>query len=213
MIKMDIDKEGFPITALREIKLLKQLSHENIVNLCEIVTSSGQKSQAFSSKDIGSSRGQVYLVFEYAEHDLQGVLEKGVALEKAHLKCLIKQLVEGIAYLHAQGIMHRDIKGGNLLLTKDGILKIADFGLARVFKKVNNQNFTVRVVTRWYRAPELLLLNSRYTEAIDIWSVGCFIAEMYTGKPLFTGRSDLEQLPCIMDRLGVPTESTWPGVS
>ena len=125
----------------------------------------------------------------------------------------MKQLVEGIAYLHQQGIMHRDIKGGNLLLTKDGILKIADFGLARAFKKTNNQNFTVRVVTRWYRAPELLLQNSKYTEAIDVWSVGCFIAEMFTGKPLFMGRSDLEQLPCIMEKLGVPTEETWPKVT
>lgn len=88
--------------------------------------------------------------------------------------------------------MHRDIKGGNLLLTRDGMLKIADFGLARVFKKVNNLNFTVRVVTRWYRAPELLLLNSRYNEQIDVWSVGCFIAEMYIGKPIFMGRSDSE---------------------
>jgi len=125
----------------------------------------------------------------------------------------MKQLVEGIAYLHQQGIMHRDIKGGNLLLTKDGILKIADFGLARAFKKTNNQNFTVRVVTRWYRAPELLLQNSKYSEAIDVWSVGCFIAEMFTGKPLFMGRSDLEQLPCIMEKLGVPTEETWPKVT
>lgn len=84
MIKMDIDKEGFPITALREIKLLKQLSHPNIVNLVEIVTSQGSQSSRTTS------RGQVYLVFEYAEHDLQGVLEKGVALEKTHLKCLMK---------------------------------------------------------------------------------------------------------------------------
>lgn len=109
--------------------------------------------------------------------------------------------------------MHRDIKGGNLLLTKDGILKIADFGLARVFKKVNNSNFTVRVVTRWYRAPELLLQNSKYTEAIDVWSVGCFIAEMFTGKPIFMGRTDLEQLPCIMEKLGIPTEANWKGVT
>jgi cyclin-dependent kinase 12/13 len=97
-----------------------------------------------------------------------------------------------MAYLHQQGIMHRDIKGSNLLLTKDGVLKIADFGLAREFKKVNNPHFTVKVVTRWYRAPELLLLNHRYTEAIDIWSIGCFIAEMFIGKPIFPGRSDSE---------------------
>lgn len=193
MIKMDNDKEGFPITAMREIKLLKQLNHPNIVNLVEIVTSSGE-----------SGRGQVYLVFEYAEHDLQGVLEKGVELEKSHFKCLIKQLIEGIAYLHKQGIMHRDIKGGNLLLTKDGVLKIADFGLAREFIKVNSLNFTVKVVTRWYRAPELLLNNSRYGASIDVWSIGCFIVEMFLGKPIFPGRSDLEQLPVIFEKLGVP---------
>jgi serine/threonine protein kinase len=83
--------------------------------------------------------------------------------------------------------MHRDIKGGNILLTKEGILKIADFGLARDFKRVNSHNFTVKVVTRWYRAPELLLNQTRYNEKIDVWSIGCFIAEMFIGKPLFPG--------------------------
>jgi len=133
-------------------------------------------------------------------------------LDKAQFKSLVKQLLEGMAYLHEQGIMHRDIKGGNLLLTKDGVLKIADFGLAREFKKVNSFNFTVKVVTRWYRAPELLLMNHRYTEAIDIWSIGCFVAEMLIGKPIFAGRSDLEQLPVIMDKLGVPTNESWTNV-
>ena len=91
--------------------------------------------------------------------------------------------------------MHRDIKGGNLLLTKDGVLKIADFGLAREFIRVNSPMFTVKVVTRWYRAPELLFSNPKYTSAIDIWSIGCFVAEMFIGMPLFPGKSDLEQLP------------------
>ena len=109
--------------------------------------------------------------------------------------------------------MHRDIKGGNLLLTKDGVLKIADFGLAREFIKVNSNHFTVRVVTRWYRAPELLFMYPKYKEAIDVWSVGCFIAELFIGKPLFPGRSDLEQLPCIFEKLGVPTDETWPNVT
>ena len=95
-----------------------------------------------------------------------------------------------MAYLHERGIMHRDIKGGNILLTKDNIIKIADFGLARDFKRVNNLNFTTKVVTRWYRAPELLLGNANYTEAIDLWSIGCFIAEMFTGIPIFQGKSD-----------------------
>lgn len=96
-----------------------------------------------------------------------------------------------MAYMHRQGIMHRDIKGGNLLLTKDGILKIADFGLAREFVKVNNLSFTVKVVTRWYRAPELLLGQSRYNESVDMWSIGCFIAELFLGSPLFPALTDL----------------------
>lgn len=122
------------------------------------------------------------------------------------------QLIQGIEYLHKEGIMHRDIKGGNLLLTKDGVLKIADFGLAREFKRVNNLQFTVKVVTRWYRAPELLLNVANYKESIDIWSIGCFIAEMFIGKPLFPGRSDLEQLPTIYEKLGVPNNESYPNV-
>ena len=121
------------------------------------MTSTGASGSSFGTSSDTSGRGQVYLVFDYAEHDLQGVLEKGVQLEKNHFKCLIMQLIKGIEYLHKEGIMHRDIKGGNLLLTKDGVLKIADFGLAREFKRVNNMQFTIKVVTRWYRAPELLL--------------------------------------------------------
>ena len=119
----------------------------------EIVTS-GPSLGTAAPKD---NRGQVYLVFDYAEHDLQGVLEKGIEFTKPQVKCLIKQLVQGMAYLHERGVMHRDIKGGNLLLTKSGVLKIADFGLAREFRKVNSRHFTTKVVTRWYRAPELIL--------------------------------------------------------
>jgi len=109
--------------------------------------------------------------------------------------------------------MHRDIKGGNLLLTKDGVLKIADFGLAREFRCVNSAYFTVKVVTRWYRAPELLLSYPKYSNAIDVWSVGCFVAEMFIGRPLFPGRSDLDQLPIIAEKLGFPTDDKWSKVS
>ena len=102
--------------------------------------------------------------------------------------------------------MHRDIKGSNILLTRDGTIKIADLGLARDFKRVNNHVFTWRVVTRWYRAPELLLAVTGYTESIDIWSIGCLIAELFINKPLFMSASESEQLPLVFERTGTPTE-------
>lgn len=108
--------------------------------------------------------------------------------------------------------MHRDIKGSNILLTKNGIIKIADLGLARDFKRVNNMNFTYRVVTRWYRAPELLLAISKYNESIDVWSIGCFIAEMFLGKPLFMSNSESEQLPLIFGLTGIPDHNNWPSL-
>lgn len=147
---------------------------------------------SFSSAADQSGRGQVYLVFEYAEHDLQGLLSSKLRLELPQLKCIIRQLLVGIKYLHDQGIMHRDIKGSNILVTKEGIVKIADLGLARDFKRVNTKNFTYRVVTRWYRAPELLLAICEYSQSIDIWSVGCFVAEMFLGTPLFMSTSESE---------------------
>ena len=199
---MDNEKEGFPITAIREIKLLQQLSHKNIVNLVEVVTTS----QPEEMTDMSKPFGHAYLVFEYAEHDLQGILDNGIELQKTHLKCMIKQIVEGIAYLHKKGIMHRDIKGGNLLLTKSGIVKIADFGLAREFKR-GVQPKTVKVVTRWYRAPEILILDRYYNEAIDVWSVGCVIAELLTGTPIFPGQSEVEQLALIYQMVGMPRQT------
>lgn len=109
--------------------------------------------------------------------------------------------------------MHRDIKGSNILLTKEGIIKIADLGLARDFKRINNPHFTYRVVTRWYRAPELLLAISTYNETIDVWSIGCFLAEMFIGKPIFMSKSESDQLPLIFEKLGVPHQNgndDWP---
>ena len=106
--------------------------------------------------------------------------------------------------------MHRDIKGGNLLLTRKGVLKIADFGLAREFRKANTTHLTTKVVTRWYRAPELLLNITKYTEAIDIWSIGCFLCELFIGSPAFPGKSDLDQLPSIFLKLGLIPLETFP---
>ena len=114
----------------------------------------------------------MYLVFEFVEHDLHGIIDSKIKFELQHIKCLMKQLLEGIRYLHERQYIHRDIKGGNLLLTKHGVLKIADFGLARTYDPRQRLNMTNKVVTLWYRAPEILLGMMDYGPNIDIWSIG-----------------------------------------
>jgi len=124
------------------------------------------------------------------EHDMWGLIESKIKFDVPQIKCLMMQLLEGIKYLHAQHIIHRDIKGANLLLNNKGLLKIADFGLARVY--MPNLPATPRVVTLWYRAPELLLGMKTYNETLDLWSAGCFFAELLTGKPMFPGQNEIE---------------------
>lgn len=114
----------------------------------------------------------MYLVFEFVEHDLHGIIDSQIRFELQHIKCLLKQLLEGIRYLHERQYIHRDIKGGNLLLTKHGVLKIADFGLARTYDPRQKVNMTNKVVTLWYRAPEILLGMMDYGPNIDVWSIG-----------------------------------------
>jgi cyclin-dependent kinase 12/13 len=165
-ILMDNEKEGFPITAIREIMILKKLNHKNIINLMEIVTSKPSEKNKY--------RGNVYLVFEYMEHDLAGLADRNVSFGIPQIKCLIHQILSGVNYMHSNNIIHRDIKGANILINNKGEIKIADFGLARTHNPNPNvtKNYTNRVVTLWYRAPELLLGTKNYGPAIDIWSVG-----------------------------------------
>eukprot|EP00347_Sterkiella_histriomuscorum_P012577 403368034 len=204
-IKMDQEKEGFPITAMREIKILKRLNHPNIVKLNEVVTSKPSREN--------KHRGSVYLVFEFVEHDFHGITDRNIRFELSHLKCIMLQMLEGVAFMHDNCILHRDIKGGNILLNKEGVLKIADFGLARIFYPGNREaQYTTRVVTLWYRAPELLLGQRNYTAAIDMWSVGCFFAELMTGKPLLPGRDEGQQIQLIIDKCGAINDKVWEGV-
>lgn len=158
-VDKDLFRDGFPVSCLREISILKKCCHENIVKLKEVV--------------VGRELEKIYLVMEYCEQDLASLLDN---LEKpfteSEVKCIIIQLLRGLQYLHDNFIIHRDIKVSNLLLTDEGCLKIADFGLARTFT-VPSKPMTPNLVTLWYRPPEVLLGNSVFTPAVDMWAAGC----------------------------------------
>jgi len=201
-VRMDNEKEGFPITAIREIKILKVLNHKNIVRLKEIVTS--------KATEYNQGKGSIYMVMEFCDHDLTGLTDAGQRFTPAQIKCYMKQLLEGMTYCHKNRVLHRDIKGSNLLINNEGQLKLADFGLARPFDD-QQRTYTNRVITLWYRPPELLLGSSHYGRSIDMWSVGCIFAELLQRKPILPGRDEFEQLNLIFRLLGTPTEETWPG--
>ncbi|GAM40143.1 cyclin-dependent protein kinase [Talaromyces pinophilus] len=213
-ILMHNQKDGFPITALREIKLLKMLSHPNVLRLPEMAVEKKQGE--------GRKKPIMYMVMYYQEHDLAGLLENpNVHFTEPQIKCYMLQLLEGVRYLHESGILHRDMKAANLLISNKGILQIADFGLARPYDEKPPQpgkgggeakrDYTPLVVTRWYRPPELLLQLRRYTTAIDLWGVGCVFGEMFKGRPILAGTSDLNQAQLIFALVGSPTEETMPG--
>ncbi|CAD2101921.1 cdc2-related protein kinase 1, putative [Plasmodium vinckei] len=189
--------EGFAITSLREINILLQLEHENILSIKEVI--------------VGKHLSDIYLVMEYIEHELKMLLDnKSPGFTISELKCLLKQLLSGINYLHTNWVMHRDLKPTNLLYSNKGILKICDFGMARKFGHVDNPNLTKNVVTLWYRAPELLLGERCYTNKIDMWSVGCIFAEMILKKPLFLGENEVDQMWKILNLLGLPDKEAYP---
>ncbi|KAG8052900.1 hypothetical protein GUJ93_ZPchr0001g32371 [Zizania palustris] len=162
----------------REILILRRLDHPNIIKLEGLVTSRMSCS--------------LYLVFEYMEHDLAGLASfPGVKFTEPQVKCYMQQLLCGLEHCHSRHILHRDIKGSNLLIDNRGILKIADFGLASFFDPEQRHPLTSRVVTLWYRPPELLLGATNYGVAVDLWSTGCILAELYAGKPIMPGRTEV----------------------
>ncbi|PNX91220.1 cyclin-dependent kinase, partial [Trifolium pratense] len=125
------------------------------------------------------------------DHDLTGLADRpGMRFTVPQIKCYMRQLLTGLHYCHVNQVLHRDIKGSNLLIDNEGNLKLADFGLARSFSNEHNANLTNRVITLWYRPPELLLGTTRYGPAVDMWSVGCIFAELLHGKPIFPGKDE-----------------------
>jgi serine/threonine protein kinase len=197
-IRLDMEDEGVPPTAIREISLLKELCrHPNIVSLHDVIHK-GQK---------------LCLVFEFLPNDLKAYMEMEDAnLNAALVKKWTYQLLAGINFCHSRRILHRDLKPPNLLIDEHNNMKLGDFGLARAFG-VPMREYTHEVVTLWYRAPEVLLGTKHYSTPLDIWSIGCIMAEMASMTPLFTGDSEIDQLYKIFCLLGTPTEETWPGVT
>ncbi|KAL2510329.1 Protein kinase superfamily protein [Forsythia ovata] len=198
-VKMEKEREGFPLTSLREINILLSFHHSSIVDVKEVV--------------VGSNLDSIFMVMEYMEHDLKALMETmKQPFSQSEVKCLMLQLLEGVKYLHDNWVLHRDLKTSNLLLNNRGELKICDFGLARQYGSPLKP-YTHLVVTLWYRAPELLLGAKQYSTAIDMWSLGCIMAELLSKEPLFNGKTEFDQLDKIFRILGTPNETIWPGFS
>ncbi|KAH1222600.1 putative serine/threonine-protein kinase [Glycine max] len=180
----------------REILVLRRLDHPNVIKLEGLITSQTSRS--------------LYLVFEYMEHDLTGLASSpSINFSEPQVKCYMQQLLSGLDHCHSRGVLHRDIKGSNLLIDNNGILKIADFGLANFIDPHHKVPLTSRVVTLWYRPPELLLGASNYGVAVDLWSTGCILGELYCGRPILPGKTEVEQLHRIFKLCGSPSEDYW----
>ncbi|PSS07946.1 Serine/threonine-protein kinase [Actinidia chinensis var. chinensis] len=183
----------------REIMILRRLDHPNIIKLEGLISSRLSCS--------------IYLVFEYMEHDISGLLScPDIKFSEAQVKCYMKQLLSGLDHCHSRGVMHRDIKGANLLVNNEGVLKVADFGLANFCSSGPSGHrppLTSRVVTLWYRPPELLLGSTDYGASVDLWSVGCVFAELLVGRPILQGRTEVEQLHKIFKLCGSPPDDYW----
>lgn len=199
-LRLESEREGFPITAMREIKLLQSFDHPNIVGLLEMMV----------------EHNQIFMIFDYLDHDLTGLLtHPDLKLTEGHRKTIFKQLMEGMNYLHARRVIHRDIKGSNILVDREGTVKVADFGLARtmkVLKDGESPDYTNRVITIWYRPPELLLGSVDYGREVDIWGVGCLLIELYTKMAVFQGTEEISQLYKIFDIMGTPSVDSWPDI-
>ena len=194
-VKME-KEDGFPMTSLREINVLLSLHHPSVVDVKEVV--------------VGNMLDKIFMVMEYMEHDLKCFMKSmKQPFSQSEVKCLMLQLFDGIKYLHDNWVLHRDLKTSNLLLNNRGELKICDYGLARQYGEPLKE-YTLEVVTLWYRAPELLLGAKKYSTPIDMWSLGCIMAEFLAKEPLFPGKSDIDEIDKIFKTLGTPNEKSWP---
>eukprot|EP00871_Galdieria_phlegrea_P004577 jgi/Galph1/511/GphlegSOOS_G5257.1 len=209
-VRMGNSKDGVAIPALREIRILQEVCHENLINLL----------------DVFGTSCNINLVFDYCVADLEQIIKdktvrdvslwflrgQFIALTSSETKSALKMILQGVAALHENWILHRDLKPSNILMDTNGLLKLTDFGLSKGFASPDRK-YTNQVVTRWYRAPELLFGATQYGAGVDMWSVGCIFAELMLRHPYFPGDSDIDQLSKIFSALGTPTEEEWPNVA
>ncbi|KAL4422316.1 hypothetical protein ABPG75_008513 [Micractinium tetrahymenae] len=197
-LRMERERDGMPVTSVRELRVLQTCRHPNLVELKRVVT--------------GPRLDSVFLVFEYCPHDMGKLVDSlPKPFHESEVKCLMQQLLSAVCYLHDHWVMHRDLKLSNLLFTHCGQLKLCDYGLARYFQPWE-EAYTPGVVTLWYRAPEVLLGAEHYTEAVDLWSCGCILAELLRNDPLFPGRTEAAMLSLMSGLLGAPNDRIWPGL-
>lgn len=200
--------DGFPLNTIREIKILQSQNHENVIGLRAIVDSSTEE--------------RVYLAFDYCEFDLYGLLYYSgeTLLTEKHIACYIKQILLALKVCNDCNIVHRDLKPANIFITRNNILKLGDFGLARKIVEERDARYTSNVITLYYRPPELLFGCQIYAYEVDIWSVGCIIYEMITKKYLFQSERAIEaknltisQLKSIFTICGIPDSKEWPEIT
>lgn len=196
-IRLQAEDEGIPSTAIREISWLKELNHKNIVKLIDVL----------------HTPKKLTLVFELCEKDWKKAIDatNGNGLKIDQVKWYLYQWLKGIDFIHKHKVLHRDLKPQNWWITKDNVLKIADFGLARGYG-IPVKNYTHEVVTLWYRPPDVWLGSKIYGTTVDMWSIGCIFAEMVNGKPWFVGKSETDQLKKIFKIRGTPTDSYAPSL-
>ncbi|MBN3319401.1 CDK20 kinase, partial [Atractosteus spatula] len=192
-------EDGIPSQALREIKALQEIEDNPYV---------------ISLLPPSPPLPSPLLVFEYMLSDLSEVIRNSQRpLTESQVKGYMMMLLKGVAFCHENSIMHRDLKPANLLISSTGHLKIADFGLARLFSSEGDRLYSHQVATRWYRAPELLYGARKYDEGVDLWAVGCIFGELLNNSPLFPGENDIEQLCCVLRVLGTPNKKVWPEIT
>ena len=195
-IRLDHEDEGIPSTAVREITLLKELDHPNIVKMMDVV----------------SGEDKLHLIFQFVDCDLKKFME-GHTLTEEQVKKILYQLLLGLDYCHSNRVLHRDLKPQNILVNKDNLsIKLADFGLARTYYQPLRE-YTHEIITLWYRAPQILLGTEKYSQTVDLWSVGCIFYEIAHKRCLFCGDSEIDQLFKIFKTLGTPNENMWEGVT